>query len=112
MPNESSTSTNASVFRVDKFVVPAGALPTFIEQLHRIQRMLNSVPGCRQNLVLTQTGGAGEFNVVTVVEWASVQAMVAAKADVQKKYAEEGFDPPSFMRRLGVRADMGDYSNA
>jgi hypothetical protein len=74
--------------------------------------MLHGVPGCQQNLVLTQTGGTGEFNVVTVVEWASAQAMDAAKAIVQKKYAEEGFDPASFMQRLEVRADMGVYGNA
>ena len=50
--------------------------------------------------------------MVTVVEWASAQAIVAAQALVQKKYAEEGFDPKSFMQRLGVRADFGLYSNA
>jgi hypothetical protein len=38
--------------------------------------------------------------------------MDAAKAIVQKKYAKEGFDPASFMQRLGVRVDMGLYSNA
>jgi heme-degrading monooxygenase HmoA len=110
MPNE--PSAGSSTFRVDKFVVPAHALPAFMERVHRIQRMLDGVPGCRQNLVLTQTGGTGEFNVVTVVEWANAQAMDAAKAIVRKKYAEEGFDPASFMQRLGVRADMGIYRNA
>jgi heme-degrading monooxygenase HmoA len=110
MPNEPSAGSSA--FRVDKFVVPADALPAFMERVHRIQRMLHGVPGCQQNLVLTQTGGTGEFNVVTVVEWASAQTMDAAKAIVQKKYAEEGFDPASFMQRLGVRADMGVYGNA
>jgi heme-degrading monooxygenase HmoA len=114
MPNQSSASAgaSASVFRIDKFVVPADALPAFIERVHRIQRTLDALPGCQQNLVLTQTGGTGEFNVVTVLEWVSAEAMVAAKAAVQKKYAEEGFDPTSFMQRLGVRADMGLYSNA
>jgi hypothetical protein len=44
MPNESSVSSSGSVFRVDKIVVPADALPTFIEQLHCIQRALGTVP--------------------------------------------------------------------
>ncbi|MBI3778996.1 MAG: antibiotic biosynthesis monooxygenase [Gammaproteobacteria bacterium] len=115
MPNEpshSSASAAASVFRIDRFVVSANALPAFIERVHRIQRMLGTMPGCQQNLVLTQTGGSGEFNVVTVVEWENAEAMVAAKKLVQKKYAEEGFDPTTFMQKLGVRADMGLYSNA
>jgi hypothetical protein len=38
--------------------------------------------------------------------------MAAAQAVVQKNYADEGFDPASFMRALGVRADMGLYANA
>jgi hypothetical protein len=100
------------VFRIDKFVVPANALPTVIEQMHRVQRWLGTLPGCQQNLVLTRKEGTGEFNVVTVVEWVSAEAMVAAKTVMQKKYAEEGFDPTSFLQRLGVRADIGSYSNA
>ena len=79
MPSESS-----SVFRVDKFVVPGHALPTFVEQLQRTKQTLDAIPGCRQNLVLTQLVGPGEYNVMTVVEWASPQAIVAAK-DVVKK---------------------------
>ena len=111
MPNESSTSTSASVFRIDKFVVPADALPTFMEQVRRTQRALGTIPGCQQNLVLTRTGGSGEFNVMTLVEWVDAQALAVAKAVMQKKYVEEGFDATAFMQRLGVRADMGLYSN-
>jgi hypothetical protein len=112
MPNESSAGNAASVFRVDKFIVPADALPTFMDQVRRTQRALDALAGCQQNLVLTQTAGPGEFNVVTLVEWADAQALAAAKAVMQQKYAEEGFDATAFMQRLGVRADMGLYSNA
>ena len=56
--------------------------------------------------------GPGEFNVVTIVEWVNTQAIVAATAVMQKKYAEEGFDPSAFMQTLGVRADLGLYSKA
>jgi hypothetical protein len=47
--------------------------------------------------------------LVTFVEWASAEAMAAARAFMQGKYAEEGFDPQAFMQRLGVRADLGVY---
>ena len=112
MSNASSVTASASVFRVDTFVVPADALPTFIEQVRRIQQMLSSVPGRQQNLVLTQTEGSREFNVMTLVGWVSTEAMVAAKAVMQGRYAEEGFDPPAFMQRLGVRANIGLYREA
>jgi hypothetical protein len=101
-----------SVFRIDKFVVPPDALPAFMERVHRIKQMLDPLPGCHQNLVLTQTDGPGTFNVVTIVEWASPQAVAGAQAIVQRQYAAEGFDPSAFMRKLGVRADLGVYASA
>jgi len=112
MSTSPSVHFPASVFRIDKFAVPADVLPAFIEQVHQTQETLGALPGCQQNLVLTQTGGPGEFNVVTIVEWVNTQAIVAATAVMQKKYAEEGFDPSAFMQTLGVRADLGLYSKA
>ena len=110
--SSTSSTAGASVFRVDRFVVPQAALPTFMEQVQRVDRMLGSQPGCLQSLVLTQAGEAGEFNVLTLVEWADAQAVAAAKAVMQEKYAQEGFDPSAFMRQLGVRADFGVYRGA
>jgi hypothetical protein len=67
--------------------------------------LLSALPGCKQNLVLTQTGGPGEFNVVTLVEWANGEALSAAKSSVDAQYAQEGFDPVNFMKSLGIRGD-------
>lgn len=112
MSSRPSSNPSAPVFRIDKFVVPTNTLPAFIEQVRRTQQTLGALPGCRQNLVLTQTGGPGEFNVMTLVEWENAQAIAAATAAMQMKYAEEGFDPSAFMQTLGVRADIGLYSKA
>lgn len=102
----------ASIFRIDRFVVPAEALAAFMERLRFTQQTLDTVPGCRQNLVLTQEGSPGGCNVITLVEWSNAEAITAAKATMQAKYAEEGFDPAAFMGKLGVQADMGVYRNA
>jgi len=101
----------ASIFRIDRFVVPAGALPAFMERLRFTQQTLDDVPGCRQNLVLQQEDRPGEFNIITLVEWSDAEAIAAAKAAMQAKYAEEGFDPAAFIQKLGVQADMGIYRN-
>ncbi|HSV60955.1 MAG TPA: antibiotic biosynthesis monooxygenase [Variovorax sp.] len=109
MPSQVATP----VFRVDKFAVPAAALSAFLARVKWVDRVLAEMPGCRQNLVLTQAGEASsEFNVTTIVEWESAEAMSAAKARVRWRYAEEGFDPAAFMRRVGVRADLGEYGPA
>lgn len=105
-------SASTSLFRVDKFAVPVASLSAFLERVHNVDRLLARQPGCRQNIVLTQTEGPGEFNVVTIVEWASAEAMARAKAAMQAHYASEGFDPPVFMKSLGVRGDLSVYSRA
>jgi heme-degrading monooxygenase HmoA len=101
-----------SLFRVDKFAVPTASLSAFLARVHNVDCLVATQPGCRQNLVLTLTEGPGEFNVVTIVEWASAEAMARAKATMQAYYASEGFDPPSFMKSLGVRGDLSVYSRA
>lgn len=105
-------SASASLFRVDKFAVPAASLSAFLARVHHVDRLLATQPGCVQNLVLTQTEGAGEFNVVTIVEWASAEAMAGARATMQALHEREGFDPPAFMKSLGVRGDLSVYSRA
>ncbi|MGO4390239.1 antibiotic biosynthesis monooxygenase [Variovorax sp. M-6] len=107
-----ANQVSGSVYRIDKFAVPQDVVAVFLERLRWVDRALGAMPGCRQNLVLTQVGDTSEFNVATVVEWASADAMAAARALIQKRYAEEGFDPPAFMQGLGVKADMGSYGGA
>ncbi len=106
-----SPSHAGPVFRVDKFKVPEAAMAAFSGRLHLIQRALDEQAGCGQNLVLRQTGGPGEFNVVTIVEWASAEAMATAQARMQQRYADEGFDPKAFMQRHGIQADLALYGS-
>jgi heme-degrading monooxygenase HmoA len=87
MPKESSAPASHSVFRIDKFVVPSQAISAFVERIHHVQRMLGEQPGCLQKHVLTQTGDSSEFDVVTVVEWASADAVAAAQAVMQEQLA-------------------------
>ena len=101
-----------TVFRVDQFVVPNHALPAFLKQVHRIDALLHEMPGCEQNLVLTRKEDIDTTRVLTLVQWQNEAGMAAAKAVVQQIYAAEGFDPPAFMRQLGVVADFGMYGLA
>jgi len=112
MPSESSSHACTSVFRIDKFVVPSQSISAFVERIHHVQRMLGDLPGCLQKHVLTQTGDSSEFDVVTVVEWASADAIAAAQAVMQQQLATEGFDLQAFRKKLGVRGDSGMYREA
>ncbi|HEX8610233.1 MAG TPA: antibiotic biosynthesis monooxygenase [Telluria sp.] len=97
------------VFRIDKFVVPAASLAAFVEQMREIQEMFERLPGWRQKHLLTQFGGTGEFNVVTMVEWKTAGAMAVAQEIVQQRFAEQGIAPAQVLERLGVRSDRGFY---
>lgn len=98
-----------SVFRVDKFAVPQAALSTFMARVRAAQQALDAMPGRGQNMVLQQEGGPGEFNVVTITEWESADAMAAARDAMAEKFRREGFDPEVFRRSLGIRADVATY---
>ena len=98
-----------SVFRVDKFAVPHAAMPAFMARVRQAQEALGAQPGRIRNLVLEQEGGPGEFNVVTLTEWESAQAMAAARDVMAEQFRREGFDPETFRRSLGIRADVGTY---
>ncbi|MBA3595250.1 MAG: antibiotic biosynthesis monooxygenase [Polaromonas sp.] len=112
MTTESLHSASTSVFRVDKFVVPSQSMGAFVERVRQVQQTLCSLPGCLQKHVLTQTGDSSEFDVVTVVEWASADALAAGQAVVLKQLASEAFDQQAFRKKLGVRGDSGLYSKA
>lgn len=112
MSNDSPALSSVPVFRIDKFVVPADVRPAFIAQMQRIQDTLRTLPGCLRAHVLNQTGGTGEFNVLTLVEWANEEAVASAAAFVKKKFADEGFDPVAFTKNAGVRSDQGFFAVA
>jgi heme-degrading monooxygenase HmoA len=99
-----------STYRIDKFIVPEAAMAEFMPRVHHVDRLLGQLPGCRQSRVLTQTGGTGVFNVVTIVEWDSEEAIRNARSTMQAHYEREGFDTEAFMRRLGVQADLALYA--
>ena len=103
-------TTSGPIYRIDVFDVPESGRDAFVERVRTIQAMLQPLDGCKQNLVLTQREGAGRFNVVTVVEWASNAAMEVARSGVRERYASEGFDPAAFMSELGVHAELGVFS--
>ncbi|GGY61079.1 hypothetical protein GCM10011613_00540 [Cellvibrio zantedeschiae] len=95
--------------RVDKFVVPEAVHQQFVEKMKYLQQTLRRLPGCKSANVLSKTEGAGEYNVITLVEWENEAAIADAFSVMQQKFAEEKFDPKEFTRALGVKADLGFY---
>jgi heme-degrading monooxygenase HmoA len=100
---------SSSLFRVDKFEVPAASRDAFIERLKASHAALDHVPGCRQNLVLEKASGPGRYNVVTFVEWENEAAYEAARAAAMARQEAAGFDRLAFFQQLKVSADLANY---
>lgn len=67
--------SGGSVFRVDKFVVPANARDEILAKVKMTHELLRLQQGFVQDFLLEQFSGPGEFNLVTIVEWESQAAV-------------------------------------
>ncbi|WP_316882723.1 antibiotic biosynthesis monooxygenase family protein [Ralstonia flatus] len=109
---QASDNSHTAVFRISRFAVPPAAMPAFMERIQQARNLLAAQPGCLKSSVLTHPAGTAEFNVVSIVEWASLQAMETAKSAIEAQQVQEGFDPETFRRDLGISADTAVYTAA
>lgn len=97
------------IYRIDRFKVPQAGREEFLQRVHGINQFLRTLPGFVHDLVLEQTGGPGTFNLITIVAWASPEAMASARQKAEERYKETGFKPGEFMQKLGIEADLATY---
>jgi hypothetical protein len=97
------------IYRVDKFIVPEHVRDEFLSKVEMTHKLLKTLPGFLQDLVLEQTSRPGEFNFVTVVEWESDASMESARTVVAAMHEEIGFNPREVLPRLGIKADLANY---
>jgi heme-degrading monooxygenase HmoA len=97
------------IYRVDKFIVPNAAREEFLDKAHQTHALLKTQPGFLQDFVLEQASGPGEFNFVTVVEWASQEAVEHARTAVQALHREMNFNAQELFARTGIKADLANY---
>ncbi|RWM93237.1 MAG: antibiotic biosynthesis monooxygenase [Mesorhizobium sp.] len=98
-----------SVFRVDKFVVPAEARDEILGKVRMTHELLRQQDGFVQDFPLEQFSGPGEFNIVTMVEWESQAAVDKVVPIVKAAHERIAFSPQATIARLGVKADIAHY---
>jgi heme-degrading monooxygenase HmoA len=97
------------VFRVDRFNVPAAAREEFLGRVSATHKLLASQRGFVRDVLLEQAAGPGSFNLVTMAEWESQEAVEGAREAVTALHRELGFDPRTMFSRLGIHAELGNY---
>ncbi|MCE3555717.1 antibiotic biosynthesis monooxygenase [Pseudonocardia sp. RS11V-5] len=93
------------IFRVDRFRVPPAARDEFWRNVRRTHAVLRDQPGFVDDALL-ESG----TDVVTIVRWASADALPGARAAAQAAHEARGFDPVSFFATAGIEADLGTYT--
>ncbi|TPN43314.1 antibiotic biosynthesis monooxygenase [Mesorhizobium sp. B1-1-9] len=109
MNDINQTVNGGSVFRVDKFVVPAAARDEILTKVRTTHELLRQQQGFVQDFLLEQFSGPGEFNLVTIVEWESQAAVDKVVPIVKAAQERVAFNPQETIARLGVRADIANY---
>ena len=102
-------SASASLYRVDKFMVPSEGREEFLAAVTVTHELLRKQDGFLRDLVLEQRSGPRMFNFVTLAEWTGPEAIERASKGVADLHRQVGFDRQAFMSRLGVKADIGTY---
>lgn len=103
-------SNTPHIFRVDKFEVPGAARDEFLSRVKQTHEVLRKQAGFVQDHLLQQFAGPGEFNFVTIAEWEGEQYIEGAKSAVMAMHEQSGFNPKEMFQRLGIRADLGNYT--
>lgn len=101
----------ASIYRVDRFVVPETARNTFLERILIIRDFLETQPGCLFNRIAESRNEDETLSMMTIVEWRDRQAMAAAREKAKAFYEETGFAPKAFMAELGIEPDFGLFED-
>lgn len=109
MSKTNQSVDGGSVFRVDKFVVPAAAREEILAKVRTTHELLRLQQGFVQDFLLEQFSGPGEFNLVTIVEWESQAAIDNVVPIVKAARERIAFNPHEMIARLGVRADIANY---
>lgn len=98
------------VYRIDKFVVPNTARHEFLDAVQMTHDLLRTQSGFLQDFLLEQPLDDDHFNLMTVVEWENSDAVKNARTAVQSMQAERNFNPRDLMARLGITAELGNYT--
>ncbi|MCB0192417.1 MAG: antibiotic biosynthesis monooxygenase [Anaerolineae bacterium] len=109
MKKERLSHQSEHIYRVDKFIVPDHAREEFIEKVQATHQLLKQQSGFLQDFVLEQASEPGQFNIVTMVEWDSIESIEPAKAAVKAMHQAMNFNPQELFARLDIKADLGTY---
>lgn len=111
MPDTTNVHAEAGAFfRIDRFLVPQAARAEFLSRVLQTHRLLADQPGFLGDHVVERAAARDASELVTIAVWESEEAVASARKAVQAMHKAAGFDPRSLFDRLGIKAEIGNYT--
>ncbi len=102
-------ATSRTVYRVDTFAVPPSARDEFLTNVHRTHAQLRMLPGFDHDLILEKPSDDG-IVIMTLAAWENADALASARDTMRRRHRQDGFDPKALIDRLGITADLAEYT--
>ena len=109
MTNDSNSDGAERMYRVDRYTVPKASLDEFAAGALKMREFLRTLEGFVQQLVLEKEADRDTVNVITVTEWANMEAIRKAVVSVRNMHQQAGSDRQSNLQRLGIALDQSEY---
>lgn len=102
-------ATQRIVYRVDTFAVPPSARDEFLTNVHRTHAQLRTLPGFDHDLILEKQSD-DSIVIMTLAAWENADTLASARETMQRRHRQDGFDPKALIDRLGITADLAEYT--
>ncbi|MGM8228102.1 antibiotic biosynthesis monooxygenase family protein [Cellvibrio sp. ARAG 10.3] len=97
------------LYRLDKFIVPVGALEEFLAKVKSTHQLLRNQAGFIQDFLLERPLSDEAIQIATLVEWQDQQSIDNARHAVMAAHKSSDFNAQAFTDRLGIKVEMGSY---
>jgi predicted ester cyclase len=109
LPVDFTRRTNGTVFFVDKFFIPKGAVSAFMERMEYNRNFISKLPGFIKDEVIIRNAPTGELILMTIAVWKSQHDLDEARKLVQAAYQKINFNPAQFTQQLGITMERELY---
>ncbi|OWZ94773.1 hypothetical protein B9J07_03965 [Sinorhizobium sp. LM21] len=105
----SQSNSVAPLYRINKYTVPAEARPQFVELVDKTLAVIRNQDGYVKDLFLEQHAGPGQFDFITMIEFANADVAPKVAAALVEFDRQLGLDREALMKMLGIRTDFASY---
>jgi len=98
------------IVSIDLFKVPEESKKQFLEESHKVQDIIKSVPGFVEGYTYKIESGDSDYNFVTSVTWQNEEAFAAAGKAVWEAFQKQNFNPQEVFTKLNVVRIRSEYT--